>query len=341
VLWEEVRKALAAAAWTSERGMYRFAWTRFERELAADGRRVLRQRPPVVRSELGPQPFVSIPPEVLAREGFVRVAVDSITYAAPDAGVLLSDAFLDTHCFTLDQRAQGGEQLIGLRFEPIPGRRLPDIEGVLWLGRQTLRLRSVEYRYVNLPWMLDRHNAGGEVYFRGLPNGTWIVNEWTIRMLRLRESRDEFGRVREHQVLGYNTEGSVVNVVATTDGTVVDRETGLGGVRGVVADSAGRPVSGARVWIQDVRGCAARRERTRADRPGPRGGPAGGRSFRARALVPGRGAGGLWRRHRPERALRRLRPAQRRARACVGEPRQRGVSRARPASRAQRKRRPG
>jgi hypothetical protein len=249
VLWEEVRKALAAAAWTRERGMYQFAWTRFQRELAADGRRVLRQEQ-TVRRDFGAQPFMSLSPEVLARDGFIHVEPDSIMYAAPDASVLLSDAFLDTHCFTLEERREGGEQLIGLAFKPLSGRRLPDIEGVLWIGRQTLRLRSVEYRYVNLPWLIDRHNAGGEVYFRGLPNGTWIVNEWTIRMLRLSEVRDDFGRVLRHDVLGYSTEGSVVNVVATTDGTVVDRESGLGGVRGVVADSAGRPLSGARVWIQ-------------------------------------------------------------------------------------------
>jgi hypothetical protein len=249
VVWEEARKALAAAEWTQERGMYRFAWTRFLRELGADGSRVLREQRSV-RSELGARPFVSVAPEVLARDGFVHDRGDSIVYAAPDARVLLSDEFLDTHCFTLEERTEGGEQLLGLRFEPLRGRRLPDVEGVLWLGRQTLRLRSVEYRYVNLPWDVGRHDAGGEVFFRGLPNGTWIVNEWTIRMLRLGETRRPTGEVLGHSVLGYMAEGSVVNLVATTDGEVVDRDAGSGGVRGVVVDSAARPVSGARVWIR-------------------------------------------------------------------------------------------
>ena len=32
-VWEEVRKALASATWTSDRAMYRFQWMRFERKL--------------------------------------------------------------------------------------------------------------------------------------------------------------------------------------------------------------------------------------------------------------------------------------------------------------------
>ena len=40
IVWYEARKALAAASWTWEREMYRFAWTRYERRLSDDGRRV-------------------------------------------------------------------------------------------------------------------------------------------------------------------------------------------------------------------------------------------------------------------------------------------------------------
>ncbi len=36
-VWEEVRKALAAATWTTERELYRFAWFRYVRELDAQG----------------------------------------------------------------------------------------------------------------------------------------------------------------------------------------------------------------------------------------------------------------------------------------------------------------
>jgi hypothetical protein len=246
-VWEEARKALSAAAWTSEREMYRFAWMRYVREVAPDGRRVLDERRTYQR-RFTPQPFSSVPAEILAREGFVRRDGRDRVYDAPDAAVLLSDAFLDTHCFSL-RGGKEGEGLIGLRFEPVGGRRLPEVEGVIWLERRTARLTSVDYGYVNLGRTLDAEDAGGEIVFAGLPNGTWVVKEWRIRMPRLEERRGAGGAVRYH-VLGYRDEGGQVRSIATADGRVVQDDEHAAGVTGVVTDSAGRPAPGARVWIQ-------------------------------------------------------------------------------------------
>jgi hypothetical protein len=248
ILWEEARKALETATWTSERGVYRFAWTRFRRELGPDARSVVSEER-TVRSERLPQPFVSVDAEILARDGFLRDDGDGLRYAAPDASVLLSDAFLDTHCFRVASGRDGDEELVGLRFEPVPGRSLPEVEGILWLGARTGRLRSLEYAYVNLPWDIGEHRAGGELFFEGLPNGTWIVHEWSIRMPRLVERRSGAGQLVGHEVLGYRVDGSVVNVVATVAGEIVDRQSQPGAVLGIVADSLGQPAAGARVWI--------------------------------------------------------------------------------------------
>jgi hypothetical protein len=248
ILWEEARKALEAATWTSERGLYRFAWTRFLRELAPDARSVVGETRSV-RSDRLPQPFVSVDAELLAREGFLREDGGVLSYAAPDASVLLSDAFLDTHCFTVASGRDGEEALAGLRFEPIGGRTLPDVEGVLWMGARTGRLRSLEYVYVNLPWPVADRRAGGDLFFEALPNGTWIVHEWAIRMPRLVERRSAAGELIEHEIVGYRVEGSVVNVVATATGEVVERQSQPGAVLGIVADSLGLPATGARVWI--------------------------------------------------------------------------------------------
>ncbi len=246
-VWEEARKALSAAAWTSEREMYRFAWMRYVREVAPDGRRVLDERRTYQR-RFTPQPFTSVPAETLAREGFVRRDGRDRVYNAPDANVLLSDAFLDTHCFAL-RGGREGEGLIGLHFEPVRGRGLADVDGVIWLERRGGRLSSVDYGYVNLGRTLDAEDAGGEIVFSGLPNGTWVVKEWRIRMPRLEQRRGAAGAVRYH-VLGYRDEGGLVRRIATADGEVVQDEERVAGMSGVVTDSLGRPAPGARVWIE-------------------------------------------------------------------------------------------
>ena len=62
-----------------------------------------------------------------------------LQYSAPDARVLLSDEFLDTHCFRIAE-AQNGDGRIGLAFEPLEDSPLRDIEGVLWIDRSTAML---------------------------------------------------------------------------------------------------------------------------------------------------------------------------------------------------------
>ncbi len=103
---------------------------------------------------------------------------------APAAGVLFADSFLDTHCFRI---RGGGAQvtgLVGLDFEPVPGREVPEITGTRWLDAGTTQSRWLDFQYVNLgvpPWLMDAE-PGGRVEFRALPNGTWIVTCWHIGM---------------------------------------------------------------------------------------------------------------------------------------------------------------
>ena len=247
-VWEESRKALAAATWTSERRLYRFAWIRYVRELDANAAQILGEER---RSRRGftPQPFVSIDLDTLAAYGYMREQGDQVLYSAPDAHVLLSESFLEGHCFSLERKSEDGRQFIGLRFEPIADRRLPEVEGVLWLDEESGRLTSLDFEYVNLGRraVVQGDDASGRMFFRELPNGTWIVEEWSIRMPRLTEVRDEFGRPRRYDVLGYVEEGGSVIQVATSAGVVLNGS--RSGVYGTVTDSVGSPTEGARVWI--------------------------------------------------------------------------------------------
>ena len=166
--------------------------------MSADGRRVLEEERTYDR-RFTSRPFVAADPEQLAERGFVETPTfGTWRYYAPDADVLLSDAFLDTHCFRLQRTERNDEQLIGLAFEPIPGRRVPEVKGVLWLDQSTARLRSIEFGYVNLHSEVRGQYGGGKVILAELPNGTWIVREWEIRMPSFVVEQDSRGRPTPH-----------------------------------------------------------------------------------------------------------------------------------------------
>src|SRR5690606_24922594 len=245
VVWEEARKALEAARWTEDRELYRFIWSRHTRSLDAYGR---------VRGEdrdrgrtLAPRPFQALSPDTLAEHGFVREVAGTLLFYAPDAGVLLADAFLDGHCFGLRGATVQGEGPLGLEVEAVPFRRTPEVRGVLWLDTEGARLRSMEYQYMNHRTVaVNGDDAHGALSFRGLPNGTWIVDDWSITMPRLREIRDREARLVRYDVRGYVQEGGIVTEVQRPDGSVALRF-GQASLEGLVTDSLSRPLPGARI----------------------------------------------------------------------------------------------
>lgn len=82
-------------------------------------------------------PFRSAPAAELMQKGFVQQVADMMVYHAPDAHVLLSDEFLDGHCFSI-RREENRKGMIGLAFEPMPQRRrMRGMTGVLWLDERT------------------------------------------------------------------------------------------------------------------------------------------------------------------------------------------------------------
>ena len=256
-LWEEARKALAAAEFSGQGGLFRYDVVRWERDLSVDGgvvTRDLRQTHAGV-SEL---PFVSVPPEELSLHGFIRdMEGDSLVYAAPDAGVLLSDQFLNDHCFRV---ATGSDSaLVGLEFEPTAGRAVPDVHGVLWLDRASAELRRVEYRYVNGPPESRSPRVGGSVEFERPPGGPWIVRRWAIRMpiaeLVTRPLRvDGSERLTQSiNLVGVHEAGGEVTsarLAGEAGGGAIVHAGEPAWVEGVVWDSVARaPLSGAHVFL--------------------------------------------------------------------------------------------
>jgi hypothetical protein len=251
-VWEEARKALTVQSWAEREGLHRLVLSNWERDLDRTARRVEREERR--RSEaVGRAAFATLPAAELAERGFVRpVQGGGHDYFAPDANVLLSDPFLDTHCLRLT-RSPERPGSIGLAFEPAGGHDVPDVAGTLWLDEATARLSFLEYRYTWAPYPEARGVAGGRVEFDVAPDGAWIVDRWWIRapilgrdpaMARAGDSGIRVVGIRE-------TGGEVTEVRSAAGATVVKAERGT--LRGVVWDSTRAiPLAGARVALSGV-----------------------------------------------------------------------------------------
>jgi hypothetical protein len=181
IVWDEARKALEAAEIAARRQAYQFRLRRFRRVLSESGL-AAQDSSSAVETGFSDQAFRSPPQDRLVAYGYVEPEGDSLAFHAPDARTLLSDAFLDHHCFSYRAGRRANAGLVGLDFAPLRSRRLPEVRGTLWLDGKTGHLRFVEYTYVNLPYERTVAPLGGRIEFAQVGGGGWIVNRWTMRM---------------------------------------------------------------------------------------------------------------------------------------------------------------
>ncbi|MFQ6045520.1 MAG: carboxypeptidase regulatory-like domain-containing protein [Gemmatimonadales bacterium] len=252
-VWEEARKGLSAVSWTQREVTLRYQLRHHERELDPKALRVQSERfwPSAAYSRRSP--FVTEEPESLTVAGYVRRdSLGGWIFHAPDADVLLSEDFAGDHCFALTESSDN-PSLIGLEFQPVPDKDVPDIRGVIWLDRETAQLQYLEFHYSHLPWQIDDRDVGGYVRFQRLPNGAWIVTRWWIRMPKLGlKPAEQLGGLRlpERIVLaGIVEEGGAVTDIRYPDGTAVKLDE-TASLAGVVFDSTDmRPLEGAQVTL--------------------------------------------------------------------------------------------
>ena len=250
-VWEEARKALEAAAWTQERGLYRYETMGITRILDRDGRRVLDEDRSFGQG-FSRAPFSSLPADSLAEHGYVVEDDQGLVFYAPDAAVLLSDSFLDTHCFRLRQGDDEAEGLIGLEFEPGRGRRVADVEGTLWIDPATTLLRWIDFRYTDLPIPDELQSGllGGRVEFSALPNGTWIVSDWRLQMPRSSTRRNDLTGQRYAYLEGYAVRGGQVLRIHGDEGTMDLNAQEGSRITGAVFDTLRTGgLEGARVYV--------------------------------------------------------------------------------------------
>lgn len=252
-VWEEARKALSAATW-SGRNTYRFRVMNYTRVLGPGLSRVHREDR-TFETRPARHGYVAPAADELLEEGFVRAESsrrDSIRYFGPDLRTLLSDVFLDTHCFRLVRGEGETSGLLGLTFEPLEGRDVADIEGTLWMEPDSALLRRIDYEYTGLWELLDYtpRVAGGRIVFDRLANGAWYTREWWIRAPILEERPSPTGSPwPEIYEDGAIEQGGVV-VRATDPSERVLTPTVGGVIEGTVVDSTGvEVVRGARVRV--------------------------------------------------------------------------------------------
>lgn len=268
-LWDEARKALsltqltqlAQAAGHSRRNPHQFMvrTRKATRDLEPRTLHVVHEEDVELDGETI-TPFETEDPAVLDRNGYIDGAMETpTTYYAPDAAILLSDRFLDSHCFRV-QSATGEhrDELIGLAFEPSNLTRrgdrrahYVDVSGVLWLDRSTAELRYMEYRYVDLPIPVPDEAAGGQLEFRPLPDGRWVVWRWYIRVPRLRkqavaDATPYTQTAPRIDLIGIRELGAEILEV-TAPGS---RQARTASLHGVVTDSIrGAALAGVRVFV--------------------------------------------------------------------------------------------
>ncbi|MCG6958208.1 MAG: carboxypeptidase-like regulatory domain-containing protein [Gemmatimonadetes bacterium] len=261
-VWSEARKALQLAAWTESAKLVRYRLTNYRTVVDARTERVVDEERSTSAGYSAGSPYQSLDPDDLVRDGYVRAAEGGgWLYYAPDAEVLLSDAFLDGHCFQLVEHETDGT-LLGLAFRPVSRGRTSDIQGVLWLNRTNSRLERMEFSYTRLPFPVESEQIGGDATFERLPEGPWIIRSWEIRAPEV--ALDRMGRVGRvgsgaaqdrYRVVRIDETGGVVEQVLMAPGlgVVPDAAPTSGTISGIVLEPTGSAgVADARVVVVGV-----------------------------------------------------------------------------------------
>ena len=251
LVWEQVRTALVAAdIGAAPRGVVTTTIA-YERVLDPSARSI-REQSASIRSGYMRQPWRAVSLDSLREIGYLVTDRDGVVnYHAPDLGVLLSDAFLEDHCFRLAPSTD--PQRIGISFEPSPSRRrIPGVRGTLWIDRESSQLRNMEFGYVNAP--RERiENAGGEMEFVRLSSGAWVIAGWAIRMpiLELKTAqpgRAGGARMPQIEVAGLKVTGGRLVLIRQGADTLWMRPPLR--FTGVIRDSvSGAPIRNARVAL--------------------------------------------------------------------------------------------
>lgn len=258
-LWEEIRKALSAGQITSVTQSVELDVQRFRRYRTWSGS--LRADSTIEEYSTRSSPFVSPAPSALRAEGYIRQSGDQYQFRGPDATVLLSPEFLETHCFER-KASRNTPGLVGLGFRPTREVELPDIQGTLWVDRGTLELHHLDFEFQNAPPAVRAPGIGGRVEFERLATGSWIIRDWYIRspdrVVIARRGASPLDAVRD-SIVGYVDEGGTARPVGDvrtalreTAANVREATRTSGDLRGRLVSPEGTPIAGALIAVAET-----------------------------------------------------------------------------------------
>jgi hypothetical protein len=185
-LWEQAKAGLLATVVARETKPARMSSLTYKRVMTPTDERVTQQTTETT-SGYSNRPFVA-PAEAsfFARVGFMQEDAAGRLFSAPDADVLLDDAFAATHCFHIQAADTDHPDQIGLAFAPTRGRdTLVDVKGVIWIDRVSPQLRTLEFLYTGLEPAAMRAGSGGHLEFRTIENGLAFIDRWNLRLATL------------------------------------------------------------------------------------------------------------------------------------------------------------
>jgi hypothetical protein len=206
LVWAEVSKALKASQLTAADVSILSVARLYRRELDGNGTLISADTTTVPVGTL--RPFTARDPALLAQNGYVRGdEMSGWEFFGPDETILLSSEFASTHCFRL-VRIRARPSHIGIAFEPAPGRKIADISGTAWVNQSTSELDEIVFRYVNagLP---SQFKASGYTHFRRMPSGSWIVDDWQLRMPQIGIRITTGSSLQVHEIREYYLHGFV------------------------------------------------------------------------------------------------------------------------------------
>jgi len=185
-LWEQAKAGLLATVVARETKPASVQALTYKRVTTTTDERVTQQTSQLT-SAYSNRPFVAAAEaSFFAQRGFMQEDANGRLFSAPDADVLLDEAFAATHCFHIEAADKDHPDQIGLAFSPARGRdALVEVAGVIWIDRVSPQLRSLDFRYTGLEPAATRAGSGGHVEFRTMENGLSFIERWHLRLVTL------------------------------------------------------------------------------------------------------------------------------------------------------------
>ena len=173
-------------------------------------------------------------------------------YYLPDADVMMSPTFINTHCFSVVEREASARapRAVGLAFRPAATRTVGEVEGTLWLDPVSAALTQLDVDFLIPGRARALPNARATLDFSQLPTGRWIVSHWSLVMPMERSQRNAMDNGFEQKLAGWNEREGTARVLPLAEAASIAPGAV---VRGRVLDgTTGRPLTDAAFTLDNV-----------------------------------------------------------------------------------------